>query len=110
MMGSLVDDPGWLSAVARVPEAKLDEGREHLLWRERADKLVFISWALVILNFERELYANPDHEDLNSLWWDLVERIQLVNRPPGRDEPDWAVKIHIAVAPSTTITMYSDIS
>jgi peptidyl-dipeptidase A len=33
------------------------------------------------------------------LWWDLVERLQLVNRPPGRDEPDWAAKIHVAVAP-----------
>jgi peptidyl-dipeptidase A len=99
MMGSLVDDPAWLSAVAGVPEAELDEVREHLLWRERADKLVFIRWALVMFNFEREFYADPDREDLNVLWWDLVERLQLVNRPPGRDEPDWAAKIHIAVAP-----------
>ena len=37
--------------------------------------------------------------DLNALWWDLVERLQLVERPPGRDEPDWAAKIHVAVAP-----------
>ncbi len=26
-------------------------------------------------------------------------RLQLVERPPGRDEPDWAAKIHVAVAP-----------
>jgi peptidyl-dipeptidase A len=99
MMGSLVDDPAWLSAVAGVPEAELDEVREHILWRERADRLVFTRWALVMFNFERELYADPDREDLNALWWDLVERLQLVNRPPGRDEPDWAAKIHVAVAP-----------
>ena len=99
MMGSLVDDPVWLSTVAGVPEAELDEIREDLLWRERADKLVFTRWALVMYNFERELYANPDREDLNSLWWDLVERLQRVNRPPGRNEPDWAAKIHVAVAP-----------
>ncbi|MCA1702588.1 MAG: peptidase M3A and M3B thimet/oligopeptidase F, partial [Actinobacteria bacterium] len=43
--------------------------------------------------------ANPDRDDLNKLWWDLVERLQLVERPPGRDEPDWAAKIHVAVAP-----------
>jgi hypothetical protein len=43
------------------------------------------------------LYA--DRDDLNSLWWDLVERLQLVKRPAGRDEPDWAAKIHVAVAP-----------
>jgi peptidyl-dipeptidase A len=99
MMGSLVDDPAWLSGVAGVPEAELDEVREHILWRERADRLVFTRWALVMFNFERELYADPDRDDLNSVWWDLVERLQLVNRPPGRDEPDWAAKIHVAVAP-----------
>ena len=33
------------------------------------------------------------------MWWDLVERYQLVRRPPGRDEPDWAAKIHLAVVP-----------
>jgi peptidyl-dipeptidase A len=99
MMGSLVDEPVWLSAVAGVPEAELDEIRDHILWRERADRLVFTRWALVMFNFERELYADPDRDDLNSLWWDLVERLQLVKRPPGRDEPDWAAKIHVAVAP-----------
>jgi peptidyl-dipeptidase A len=87
MMGSLVDDPAWLSGVAGVPEAELDDIREHILWRERADRLVFTRWALVMFNFERELYADPDREDLNSLWWDLVERLQLVKRPPERDEP-----------------------
>ncbi len=25
--------------------------------------------------------------------------MQLVERPPERDEPDWAAKIHVAVAP-----------
>jgi peptidyl-dipeptidase A len=99
MMGSLADDPAWLSAVGGVPEAELEEVREHLLWRARADRLVFTRWALVMFNFERELYADPDREDLNELWWDLVERLQLVQRPPGRDEPDWAAKIHVAVAP-----------
>lgn len=99
MMGSLADDPDWLSAVARVPEAELDEAREHLLWRDRADKLVFTRWALVMFRFEQALYADPDRTDLNEVWWDLVERLQLVKRPPGRDEPDWAAKIHVAVAP-----------
>ena len=88
MMGSLADDPAWISAVAGVPEAELGEVREHLHRRERADRLVFIRWALVMFNFEREFYADPEREDLSSLWWDLAERLQLVNRPPGRDEPD----------------------
>jgi peptidyl-dipeptidase A len=99
MMGLLADDPAWLSAIAGVPEVELDEVRKRLLWSERTDKLVFVRWALVMFNFEKALYQDPDREDLNSLWWDLVERLQLVNRPPGRDEPDWAAKIHVAVAP-----------
>jgi peptidyl-dipeptidase A len=103
-MCSLVDDPAWLSAVAEVPKAERDEVREDLLWRERADKVVFTHWALVMFNFERELYADPERNDVNSLWWDLVERLQLVKRPPDRDEPDWAAKIHGEVTPSTITT------
>jgi peptidyl-dipeptidase A len=99
MMGSLAEDPAWLSAVAEVHKEELERVRERLLWRSRADKLVFVRWALVMYRFEKALYEDPDREDLNDLWWDLVERLQLVNRPPGRDEPDWAAKIHVGIAP-----------
>jgi peptidyl-dipeptidase A len=97
MMGSLSEEPGWLEKVAGIPREELEV--ERLAARRRADGLVFTRWALVVFNFERGLYADPDREDLNALWWDLVERLQLVNRPTGRDEPDWAAKIHVAVAP-----------
>ena len=97
MMGSLAEEPGWLEKIAGVPREEL--AAERLAARRRADRLVFTRWALVVFNFERKLYADPDRADLNSLWWDLVERLQLVERPPGRDEPDWAAKIHVAVAP-----------
>ena len=99
MMGSLAEDPHWLSAVAGVPEETLREDRERLLRGAAAGRLVFVRWALVMFHFERALYEDPDREDLNSLWWDLVERLQMVRRPPGRDEPDWAAKIHVAAAP-----------
>ena len=29
----------------------------------------------------------------------MVERYQFVRKPPGRDEPDWAAKIHFTIAP-----------
>jgi peptidyl-dipeptidase A len=99
MMGSLADDPAWLSAVAGVPEEELEGDRERLLSSSRADRLVFVRWALVMYRFEKALYEEPDREDLNALWWDLVESLQLVDRPPNRDEPDWAAKIHVALAP-----------
>jgi peptidyl-dipeptidase A len=99
MMGSLAEDPDWLSAVAGVSEEELREERERLLRRSAQGRLVFVRWALVMFNFEKALYEDPDRQDLNSVWWDLVERLQLVNRPPNRDEPDWAAKIHVAAAP-----------
>jgi len=64
----------------------------------RLRMLIFVRWAMVMICFEREFYRNPDQE-LNSLWWDLVERFQFLTRPEGRDEPDWAAKIHFATAP-----------
>jgi peptidyl-dipeptidase A len=96
MMGSLANEPLWLSTVAGVPEAELPG---DLLRLGRVDRLVFVRWALVMYRFEKALYEDPDLEDQNTLWWDLVERLQLVKRPPGRDEPDWAAKIHVSVAP-----------
>jgi peptidyl-dipeptidase A len=50
-------------------------------------------------HMERALYDDPG-QDLNTLWWDLVERFQLLSRPEGRNAPDWAAKIHFSVAPA----------
>ena len=72
--------------------------RRALADARRAALLVFARWVLVMTNFERRLYADPD-ADLDTLWWDLVERFQLVRRPDGRHAPDWAAKIHLAAAP-----------
>src|SRR3712207_1007572 len=75
MMGSLSEEPGWLHKVAGVAEEELRGDFDALTARRRADRLVFIRWALVMFNFERALYADPEREDLNALWWDLVERL-----------------------------------
>ena len=64
----------------------------------RLKQLIFARWAMVMYNFEKQLYANPD-QDLNSLWWEMVEKYQFVKKPKGRIEPDWASKIHFTVAP-----------
>ena len=71
---------------------------EGLAATSRAKQLLFPRWVMVMAHFERELYGNPD-ADLNHLWWDLVERFQKVTRPEGRDAPDWAAKVHVALAP-----------
>ena len=99
MMGRLAADPGWLSSVAGASGEDLEGDNAALAARRRADSLVFTRWALVMYHFEQALYEDPDRDDLNSIWWDLVERLQMADRPPGRDEPDWAAKIHVATVP-----------
>ncbi len=37
---------------------------------------------------------------LNKLWWDLIEKFQMLKRPEGRNQPDWVSKIHIACYPA----------
>src|SRR5260370_17090377 len=51
-----------------------------------------------MLRFEKGMYENPD-QDLNQLWWDMVERFPALKRPKGRNAPDYGSKIHIIVAP-----------
>lgn len=64
----------------------------------RARLLIFSRWCQVMLRFEKSMYENPE-QDLNKLWWDLVEKYQDIKRPEGRDQPDFASKIHIVSAP-----------
>jgi peptidyl-dipeptidase A len=65
---------------------------------QRNQLLIFSRWCQVMLRFEKGMYENPE-QDLNKLWWDLVEKYQLVKRSPQRNAPDYASKIHIVSAP-----------
>jgi peptidyl-dipeptidase A len=98
LFGRRSRDPEWLTAVAGIPRGDVDARADALADARRAQLLVFARWVLVMTNFERGLYADPDG-DHDRRWWDLVERFQLVRRPAGRVAPDWAAKIHLAVAP-----------
>jgi peptidyl-dipeptidase A len=88
----------WLQAMGvEVPDPQQFNAVSHQ-WRR--NKLLFFSrWCQVMLRFEKELYGNPD-QDLNRLWWDLVEKYQEIRRPEGRNAPDYAAKIHIVIAPA----------
>lgn len=83
-MGVKVDDPqAFDEAAAKMMKYRL---------------LIFSRWCQVMLRFEKGMYENPE-QDLNKLWWDLVERYQMLRRPPGRNAPDYGSKIHIVAAP-----------
>ena len=65
----------------------------------RRRQLIFSRWVLVMTNFESELYRDPK-QDLNRLWWQMVEKYQKIRAPKGREgKNDWAAKFHIGLAP-----------
>jgi peptidyl-dipeptidase A len=88
----------WLEEMAvDVPDV---EAYNEAGARMRRDQLlIFSRWCQVMLRFEKGLYEDPD-QDLNKLWWDLVEKYQGQHRPEDRDAPDYASKIHLVVAPA----------
>jgi peptidyl-dipeptidase A len=98
LFGRLTLDPEWLTAVAGVDPAAVTAATPALAERRLTTMLAFARWVLVMTNFERGLYADPD-ADHDTAWWDLVERFQLLTRPDGRHAPDWAAKVHVALAP-----------
>ncbi len=98
LFGALGRNPTWMVGYAGVDPAKADAAKEGLHEQRRREQLIFARWAMVMFRFEKALYENPDR-DLNTLWYDLVERLQLLKRPAGRDLPDWAAKPHFTIAP-----------
>jgi peptidyl-dipeptidase A len=88
----------WLEKMG-VHVEKPSEFDEAAAKMSRYQLLIFSRWCQVMLRFEKSMYENPD-QDLNKLWWDLVERYQMLRRPGGRNAPDYASKIHIVAAPA----------
>jgi peptidyl-dipeptidase A len=96
--GRLTREPAWLREVAGAAVSD-DEARE-IRGQSRAAMLIAARWMLVMIYFERELYRDPDRADLNRVWWDLVERLQLVHHPEARPEgTEWASKLHLSLSP-----------
>jgi len=98
LFGALGQNPTWMVGYAGVDKARADAAANALYEQRRREQLLFARWDMVMFRFEKALYENPD-QDLNRLWYDLVERLQLLKRPAGRDLPDWAAKPHFTIAP-----------
>jgi peptidyl-dipeptidase A len=95
--GDLSKRADWMVAMGLpVGDAKAVEEVGGKMWRNQV--VIFAAWSQVMFRFEMGMYGNPE-QDLNKLWWDLVERHQMVKRPEGRDRPDYASKIHICGTP-----------
>ena len=96
--GRLSRNAAWMQEMLDLSEKERIEIEEVSEKYLRFQQVLFVRWALVMYNFEKQLYANPD-QDLNNLWWDLVEKYQLIKRPPGPVDAGWASKLHFTSAP-----------
>jgi peptidyl-dipeptidase A len=96
--GRLSRNPAWMQQMLDLSDQQRLEIEKVSDKYAQLKQLIFARWAMVMYNFEKQLYANPD-QDLNALWWRLVEKYQFIKKPLGRDEPDWAAKIHVPLYP-----------
>ena len=89
----------WLQAMVGIPDKEKEmirkTGEENL----RMHALIFCRWTQVMMSFEKAMYENPD-QDLNKLWWNLVQQYQMITPPEERNAPDWASKIHLVQYPA----------
>jgi len=98
LFGRMGANPQWMTDMNLIDSSEKVRIAEKSYKVLRLEQLTFSRWAQVMYRFEKAMYENPD-QDLNKLWWDLVEKYQMLKRPEGRNEPDWASKIHIATFP-----------
>jgi len=96
--GRFSRQPEWMRDMLNLPPAEYEKIKEASASSMAAKQLIFARWTMVMYYFEKELYADPD-QDLNRLWWRLVEKYQMIHPPLDRHEPDWAAKIHFTIAP-----------
>jgi peptidyl-dipeptidase A len=91
MFGRFNSNPYWMRDNLGISNDEVQKIEADCQNTARLDQLVFSRWAQVMFRFEKSMYENPGQ--------DLVEKYQMMKRPEGRNEPDWASKIHIATVP-----------
>src|SRR6185503_4573430 len=83
LFGRLSKNAAWLERWVGVPADEAAQLGARARQAVRDQLLVQTRWTLVMCHMERALYSDPE-QDLDALWWDLVERYQSVRRPDGR--------------------------
>lgn len=98
LFGRLSKNADWVQNLLGFSDDQRRKIEEDTIKYSRLKQLVFTRWAMVMYNFEKQMYENTN-QNLNDLWWRLVEKYQFVSKPEKRNEADWAAKIHFAIAP-----------
>ncbi|MFQ5651865.1 MAG: M2 family metallopeptidase [bacterium] len=99
LFGRFASSPFWMQDMLGISDAEREKIAEATSKTLKLEQLVFSRWVQVMYRFEKAMYEDPE-QNLNKLWWDLVEKYQMLRRPEGRDAPDWASKIHVALYPA----------
>lgn len=97
--GRMSRNAAWMQQMLGLSDAQRAEVQKVAFQYLQFQQILFARWAMVMYNFEKAVYADPD-QDLNTLWWDLVEKYQFVKRPEGKPDAGWASKLHFTAAPS----------
>jgi peptidyl-dipeptidase A len=98
LMDRFASNAQWMDRALDMTDRELRKVSTVTRKNDRLSKLIFARWSMVVYNFERAMYENPD-QNLNELWWNLVERYQQIRRPDKPVGGEWATKIHIATYP-----------
>ena len=98
LFGRFATDPVWMNEMGLIDKNESEKIMPASKNALRLEMLVFSRWAQVMYRFEKSMYEDPE-QDLNELWWKMVEKYQLLTKPEGRNMPDWATKIHVALYP-----------
>jgi peptidyl-dipeptidase A len=98
LFGGYASNVNWMKESLKLSKREVNKIKSIVEQNSRLSKLIFARWSMVVFNFEKSLYENPN-QDLNTLWWDLVEKYQLIQRPQTPVGAEWATKMHIANYP-----------
>ncbi len=96
--GRLSRNAAWMQPMLHVSQEQGEQIEKVSRRYTRLQQLIFARWAMVMYEFEKQLYADPD-QDLDSLWWKFKEKYQFLKTPPGHADRGWASKLHFTGAP-----------
>ncbi len=101
LFGRQSKNPEFLKVYCGLSDREAKRIAKELYKMQKFQQLVFSRWCQVVTRFEKEMYAHPEKgvDYFNDYWWKLKEKYQLVKKPDGRNNPDWAAKIHISAYP-----------
>jgi peptidyl-dipeptidase A len=97
--GRLVSNLDWIKKYVGLHSHTDNILKGKIFNNLKLNLLIFSRWSQVMYRFEKAMYTNPKQE-LNDLWWNLVEEYQQLKRPENRNSADWAAKIHVALYPA----------